>query len=406
MAAALNENVIKNLRAPESGNRIFFFKGAKIQGTMVPRGFGVRMTAAGSRSFVLDYRLGSRQRRFTIGAWPDWSALRAVQEARELRRRIDRGDDPFAAREALAAVPAAVKTVNNVLDQFVARVLRNSERPMRSADTYEKAFDRVVRPTIGDVGIYNLRRSHVAEMLDTIEDQRGPVMADRARSYLRRALGWYAERDDQFNLNQSIVRVTARANERDRARSRILNDDELRVLWPALGEAGAFGSVSKLLLLTASRRSEIARLRWSEVGQDGIEIPAMRYKTKRPHFIPLSTAARAIIEVQPSNCEFVFPASRFGDRPISDLAGRKADLDRIAPLPGWRLHDLRRTARSLMSRAGVNSDIAERVLGHALRGVEGVYDRHSYFVEKADALEKLACLITTIVGSDEKRHAE
>ncbi len=66
-------------------------------------------------------------------------------------------------------------------------------------------------------------------------------------------------------------------------------------------------------------------------------------------------------------------------------------------MPPWTLHDLRRTARSLMSRAGVRPDISERVLGHAIPGVQGVYDRHTYDSEKADALKRLSDLISKIV---------
>ena len=72
--------------------------------------------------------------------------------------------------------------------------------------------------------------------------------------------------------------------------------------------------------------------------------------------------------------------------------------DKLKPMPEWRLHDLRRTARSLMSRAGVPTDIAEMVLGHKLTGVRGVYDRHSYAAEKREALEKLAGLVAMILN--------
>jgi integrase len=70
----------------------------------------------------------------------------------------------------------------------------------------------------------------------------------------------------------------------------------------------------------------------------------------------------------------------------------------IAPLPNWTLHDLRRTAKTLMARAGVRPDISERVLGHVIAGVEGTYDRHSYADEKRDALEKLAAMIERILN--------
>src|SRR6185437_530071 len=90
----LNEEIVKRLPPPRTGNCITYFTGARIQGAQAPRGFGVRVTAAGAKVFVLNYRVGSKERRYTIGKWPDWSALRAVREARILRQGIDRGEDP------------------------------------------------------------------------------------------------------------------------------------------------------------------------------------------------------------------------------------------------------------------------------------------------------------------------
>src|SRR5215475_14436912 len=91
----LNEEIVKALPVPEAGNKVHYFPDATLQGAKAPRGFGVRITASGVRSFVMNYRVAHRERRYTIGQWPDWSVLRAVKEARDLRQRIDRGDDPL-----------------------------------------------------------------------------------------------------------------------------------------------------------------------------------------------------------------------------------------------------------------------------------------------------------------------
>ncbi|MGC2123673.1 MAG: site-specific integrase [Xanthobacteraceae bacterium] len=406
----LNEDTIKALPAPDKGNRITYFAGATIQGTKAPRGFGVRVTAAGARAFVLNYRLRGDEYRYTIGAWPDWSALRAVRHARDLRRRVDRGENPLDDRTP----PPATKTVADILVDFVARYVRNKETPLRSADHIESAFERLVKPRIGKLGVYELRRSHVAEMLDRIEDEAGPVMADRTRAYLRKALSWYAERDDQFNLTALFVRVKPRANPKERARVRVLCDEEIRAIWPILAEAGTFGALVRTLLLTAQRRDEVARMSRKEIGQDGIwTIPAERYKTKRANHVPLSKHALDLINAQRKvdGCDYIF-ASVAGT-PFSGFAKSKAALDRavykamqnlkengaeVAPLPNWTLHDLRRTAKTLMVRAGVRPDISERVLGHVIAGVEGTYDRHSYADEKRDALEKLAAIIQRIAS--------
>ena len=95
MREKLSQETVKRLPVPGRGNRITYFAGATIQGAKAPRGFGVRVTAGGARAFILNYRLHGHEHRFTIGAWPDWSVLKAVREARNLRQRVDRGRTRF-----------------------------------------------------------------------------------------------------------------------------------------------------------------------------------------------------------------------------------------------------------------------------------------------------------------------
>ena len=303
-------------------------------------------------------------------------------------------------------------TVGAVLDDFVVRHVRNRNQPLRSADEYESAFKRLVKPRIGKLGIYEVRRSHVVKMLDEIEDANGPVMADRTLAYVRKAFNWYATRDDQFNV--PVVRGMGRVKPKERARTRVLSDEEIRTIWPVLEDVGTYGSFVKMLLLTAQRHSEVARMSHGEIDADGIwTIPAERYKTKRPNFVPLSKVALALIERQQkfTDCQYVFPTS--AKTPYSRSGKSKAKLDtavfaamkaqakkgaKVEPIPNWALHDLRRTAKTLMVRAGVRPDISERVLGHVIAGVEGTYDRHSYADEKRDALEKLAAMIERVLS--------
>src|SRR6476659_8818940 len=145
----LSEETLRRLPVPEKGNRVIYFPGATIQGAKAPRGFGVRVTAAGARAFVLNYRLRGREHRFTIGAWPDWFALKAVREARNLRQRVDRGENPL---EDRAPTPT-MKSVSSVIDDFMTRYVRNRERPLRSANQIQSAFERLVKPRIGKIGV-------------------------------------------------------------------------------------------------------------------------------------------------------------------------------------------------------------------------------------------------------------
>ncbi len=404
----LNEETIKRLPIPDTGNRITYFAGAVLQGAQAPRGFGVRVTANGAKSFIINYRIRHREYRYTIGTFPDWSVLKAVRVARDLRQRIDRGENPLDDR---TPIPTA-KTVAAVLDDFMARYVEK-EAKLRSADCIRRAFDALAKPSIGKIGVYDLRRSDVARMLDKIADERGLVMADQTLAYLRKAFNWYAGKDDEFR--SPIVRGMARTKPRERARTRVLSDDEIRILWPVLNETGTFGALVKTLLLTAQRRDEVALMSRGEIGKDGIwTIPAERHKTKKPNFVPLSEAALAVIDAQPKpdDCDYVFPSrartpfSAFGkskvalDKAVLEAMRRQATKRaNVAPLANWTLHDLRRTGKTLMVRAGVRPDISERVLGHVIGGVEGTYDRHSYADEKRDALERLASMVERILNS-------
>jgi integrase len=415
MGAKLSEDTVKNLPIPDSGNRVTYFPGQTIQGATAPRGFGVRVTAGGTRAFVLNYRVAGVERRYTIGASPDWSVLRAVRRARELRQAVDKGEDPVAARVVARTPEPAGKTVADVLDDFAVRHLRKN---LRSGARVEKALNDLVKPVIGATGIYTLRRIAIAEMLDGIEEVRGPVAADRTLAYVRKALNWYATRDGEFN--SPIVRGMARTNPKERERERVLADDEIRDLWAALDQMTGYSPFRRLvraLLLSGQRRDEVARMRWDEIEGDVWTIPAVRYKTKRDHVVPLTLGMLAEIGAMPVRKAsagatpkdagpFVFSTTD-GDKPFSGYGKAKIALDaaisvvrekegRGAMAP-WVLHDLRRTASTLMNRAAVSSTVAERVLGHVILGVQRTYNRYEYLAEKRDALERLGALVERIL---------
>jgi integrase len=171
-----------------------------------------------------------------------------------------------------------------------------------------------------------------------------------------------------------------------------------------------FAAFVRALLLTAQRRSEVAQMTWDAIDGDVWTIPADGHKTgdkAGDKVVPLTPAVKALMG-KAQKRGFVFTTTG-GNEAFSGFSKAKRALDkRIAEMreaddrkamAHWTLHDLRRTARSLMSRAGVASDIAERVIGHVIPGVRGVYDRHSYAHEKRAALEALAKLVGEIIAA-------
>ena len=236
-----------------------------------------------------------------------------------------------------------------------------------------------------------IKRSEIVRLLDKIEDESGPVMADRTLAIVRRILNWHASRSDEFR--SPVVRGMARTKPKSRARERTLTDDELRAVR-AVGD-GPFGQLIQFLLLTATRRGEAANAHRSEFTKGDWIIPGRRYKTGTDHLVPLSSAALALLAKLPSR-RFIFSTDG-GETPISGFSKFKRGFDQACGVNGWTFHDLRRTSRSLMSRAGVSADVAERALGHTMATVRGTYDRHEYYEEKRLAFEALAALIGQIV---------
>ena len=243
-------------------------------------------------------------------------------------------------------------------------------------------------------------------MLDEVEDdhsarQADYVLADRARHHE------LVREPQSTTSNPPLVKGLGRSNPKERARSRKLDDDELRAVWKAAEKRRRLRGARPPAALTGQRRDKVASMRWQDVAEDGTWTILSEAREKgNAGELKLPEAALAIVRAQPmlGDSPFVF-AGRSGngkDVCMSGWSKRKRALDAevalaLPDVPQWQLHDLRRTARSLMSRAGVPSEHAERVMGHAIAGVEGVYDVHEYRDEKAMALAKLAT--SSIVSS-------
>jgi integrase len=373
------------------------------------KGFVVRRLPSGVVTYGLRYRAGGRQRWLALGVHGRITPAKARQLAKKGAGAVADARDPVGEREAERDQAEANKasTVNRLLDDFLKLYVRKEDEELRTADEIERTFTKYVRPRIGDKSIYEIRRGDIVDMLDEIETNHGSVMADRTLGRVRKAMNWWATRDEEFV--PPIVIGMARTKNSKRARRRVLADQEIRDLWRALDAAeapGCYPAFVRALLLTAQRRNEVAGMRWEEMEDSNTWIiPEARYKTDLEHLVPLTDVALQLLG-KPRKRGFIF-TSTDGAKPFSGFSKAKHGLDEAIaklrkdagrpPMAPWVLHDLRRTARSLMSRAGVSPDIGERVLGHVIPGVRGVYDRHEYAAEKRDALERLAGVIGEIL---------
>lgn len=413
--------------------------------------FGVRITDRGTKTFLVRKRQdkhASNNPRHILGTYPAMTLAQARQRARELLEIITA---PHAQLEAARALGTTSDTFETIAENFLERYVRKNARSPEA----ERIVQQYLIPRFGPRPIAEIKRRDIAKMMDDIEEKRfktkdgrligGPVMADRALGSLRKLMNWYAARDDDFI--SPIVMGMRRTSDKERARERILTDDEIRAFWAAAqrdtrqpGTPYIFGAYVRVLLLTAQRRTAVAGMRRSEISQDGVwTIPASRDKGGKMRKIPLSQEAQTIIRALPviNECDLVFttngktPFSGYGQakryldnamlKSLNETAQSRGDDDAIQKLVmitglirthsadetaqehikalWWRLHDLRRTAKTLMMRAGIRPDISERVLSHEIKGVEGVYDRWDYMAEKRDAIERLEKTIMRIITS-------
>jgi integrase len=341
------------------------------------KGLALRVSAK-AKTWTYHFTRSAKRGRVTLGSYPATSLAAARGLAIEARGNLERGEDP--------------KPVRGTLKEIAERYLTR-EADLRSIDQRRDIFERLVYPALGDRPIDDIRRGDIVRLLDDIADGSGPRMADYSLAVLRRLFNWHSVREESFR--SPIVRGMARLKPSEQTRDRTLEDDELRSVWHTAEGRGSYGLYLRFVLLTACRRNEAAMMPWAEITNDGWLIPAARYKNKRAHLVPLSTAAQAVLAKVPKTGDLVFtpPDRKKGWSHWTELEFRKA-----CGVNGWSIHDLRRTARTLMSRAGVPTDHAERALGHSKGGIRGVYDWHEYHEEKRLAFEALASLIERIVN--------
>jgi integrase len=359
-------------------------------------GFGLRVRG-GSRTWIFQYSLGSKQHRLTLGKASALTPEKARGVAADLHAKVRLGGDP-AADKAASKVSAAL-SFGAVAERYLARQRLNL-RP-RSYVEIERHILKNAKP-LHRTPLGSIDQRTVAARLGEIVDANGTVTANRVRASWSAMYGW-AMREGLVAANP----VALTNKHAEQSRDRVLSDAELAAIWKACRDDD-YGRIVRLLLLTGQRLTEISDLRWSEIDFDKriIELSGSRTKNKRPHQIPMSDSVVAIISAQPKTegRDLVFGYGP--DRPFSGWTAAKQKLDtRIAeatnkPLPRWTPHDLRRTCATRMADLGVQPHVIEAVLNHVSghkSGIAGIYNRAVYSAEKTQALTLWANHIATLV---------
>lgn len=400
-------------RPPIPGMRLDLFDAA------LP-GFGLRVGDASKTWFVF-YRFGGKQKRHTLGRFPRLSLAEARKAATDALELVERGIDPAGTRQetkdrerAALDYQEATGYLPGSFGDLAATYVKQECSGLRRGTEIERIIDKDILPHWRDRPATDLRRRDLTGVLDPIIAVDKIQMAHKVREVIVRVINWAVDRGDlEANLLVSPSRGRRRSGIlRREKRERVLSTDELRAVWRGCeDQTGPFPALVKVLILTGQRRGEVGGMRWAELDLKAgtWTIPAERYKTGIVHAVPLSGAVKSIIAAQgklKTSDEYVFaarPDNHFngygkGKARLDAKIAEQREKDNLPSVDDWTLHDLRRTVRTGLSEMRISSDIAERVVGHVISGVQGVYDRHAYMDEKRDALERWAARVESIVN--------
>src|SRR6516225_3433439 len=365
-------------------------------------GLGLRIRD-GRRTLVFQYKIGDQHRRMNLGAVSAISFGKTRETAKDLYARVRLGQDP--ASEKAEARMNAAETFAAVAARFL-EYKRTRLRPRSYPDVERHLL--VHAKALHGLQLAKIERRDIATVIAAVADNSGAVTGNRVRTSLSTFFSWAM----MYGLIEGNP-VAGTARNREHSRERVLDPVELRAIWNNLAD-DHYGAIVKLLALTGQRAGEIAALRWSEIHGNTVVLPSDRTKNHRVHVVPLSAAARAILEAQPRRTnaagrerDLIFG---HGEGAFSGWSKAKGELDaRITavigkPLPHWTPHDLRRTAATQMAELGVQPHVIEGVLNHVSghrAGVAGIYNRASYEREKTIALDLWADRLMAIVEGRE-----
>jgi integrase len=378
MSQKLNDRLVRALPAPTRGNRIAYDDSVK--------GFGIRVTAADARAFVLNYRrkADGTERRYTIGAFPAWSVAAAREEAKRLKRAIDGGADPVGEHREQRAAP----TVNDLCDRFEQEHL-----PRKCASTaadYSSMLTVHVRPALGKRKVASLAFADIDKLHRELTKDSGPYRANRVIAVVSKmcslAIQWGWRPDNP-------CRGVERNDEAKR--KRYLTAAELERLSKALAEHDDrdAADIFQLLLLTGARRGEVLAMRWRDINLETGVWTKLGATTKQrtDHVVPLSAPARELLAAREQGSEYVFPGRHCGHR-----VGVKSNWKRIlkaAKITGLRIHDLRHSFASQLASGGASLPLIGALLGHSNPVTTHRY-AHLYDDPQRAAVERVGAVIT------------
>jgi integrase len=325
---------------------------------------------------------GRERLRNNIGHYPTVSLADARKEARKLLTEEPTKAERTAFDEAYENFKEAIKS-----------------KKERTQYDYKRVLDKYLQPKLGSKKLGDISYENITAITDPLTRGEKRNALAVARTFFR----WCVRPPRKYLKHSPLEGVEI---PKARKRKRILNPEELIKVWQATIRQGyPHGTVCQLLMLTGQRECEIANLRrpWINPREQTITLPEWLTKNSKEHIFPYSDLVAEILESIPrrNDTDLLFPCRISNERPISGWSKFKKQLD--DGVPGWTLHDLRRTYRSIHGQIGTPSEIAERLINHAAAvqtEVEEIYDRWHYLPQMRQAVEAFERHFRSLLTSD------
>lgn len=378
---ALTDLQVKNMTSRK--RRYEVFDGAK--------GLCIRVMPSGTKTWVFRYHVDGIRRRMSLGNYPGITLAKARERHALAVQDLQQGIDPGEKQRAAKAKRKAAPTFKDLIGEFWELELGKSP----SGKERKRLVEKDALAPWGNKKVSDITRRDAVLLLDKVR-KRAPITANRLQGVLVRMFNFASERGI---IEHSPLIGMRRPKEK--ARSRVLTDDEIKLLWPALDLDNKVVDIYrvtklaiKVILLTGQRSGEVCGMAWDEIDDEKRfwNIPASRIKNSEPQRVPLCPMALEIIEQArqySADCRYVFRSSYKPEKALTRQALTRAigrHWSEIGIKEAFTPHDLRRTLRTKLAELGVSDIVAERVLGHKLQGMMAVYNRHSYDEEKRQAL--------------------
>ncbi len=380
MAEYITDKNTKSLDTPHVGQRIVFDGGAKRI-----KGFGVRVTAPSKRSpegvkaFILDYWIGGAQRRYTIGRYPAWSVEAARKRAAEVRRGLDKGEDPLDARESARKAPIVVDLAKRYREEHLP------SKAQASQVTDNRMIGKNVLPELGRRKVAEVHLGDIKAFHKRITDSSGPVHANRVLALLSKmfslALVPMEGETEPWRTPVQGNPCTHVGRNPEEGRERFFSEAELDRIAGALNEYPGphVANMLRLVMLTGCRPAEAISATWDQIDlETGTWTkPAANTKIRKTQEFPLSPAAIKLVMLErkevSEDCPFVFPGRKRREKdwePIKQYRSAwawirdKAELEPDTEGRAARVYDLRHSFASTGVGQGLSLLIIGKLLGH------------------------------------------